>query len=63
MRGVRQRIRTAVAGIHVGNERGAKGVKVGNHLCVFSHLVELGNGQIGLAKTGSSGAGTSLRLC
>lgn len=55
-------IHTTVASVHISNERRAEGVKVGNHLGVLTHLVELGNSQIGLAKTGSSGAGTSLRM-
>ena len=34
--------RTAVAGVHVGDEWGAVGIEIGNHLGVFLHVVELG---------------------
>lgn len=51
---------TSVSSIHVGDQGWAEGVEVRDHLGVLTHFVQLGNGQIGLPKTGGCGSCTSL---
>lgn len=52
--------RTAVASVHISNQWRSKGVEIGNHVCVVSHVGELGNSKVRLAKSRSCRASTGL---
>lgn len=53
--------RTSITRIHVSNERRAKWVKIGDHLGVLAHLMELGNCQVRLPETRCGCTSSSLR--
>ncbi len=53
---------TAVAGVHVRNERRTLRVQVGDHLGMFSHVVQLCNAQICHAQAGRGRPGASLEV-
>lgn len=53
-------IHTAIASVHVCDKGRAKGVQVGNHVCVVSHIGQLGNSKVRLAEARSGRASTSL---
>lgn len=54
--------RTTIASVHVRNQRGAEGIQVGDHLRVFTHLVQLGNGKIRLAQARGRGTSSGLQF-
>lgn len=51
---------TTVTRIHVRDQRRAKWIKVGDHLGIIAHVMQLSNRQIRLAETGGSCPCTSL---
>ena len=51
--------RTAVACVGVGDE-GDGGIEVRNHFGMGSHVVEVGDAEVGVAEEGGRRAGTSL---
>lgn len=53
---------TSVACVHVGDQRRPVRVEVGNHLGVGTHVVEMGDAEVGLAEAGCCGAGAGLRM-
>lgn len=53
-------VRTAITSVHVSDQRRSKRVKIGNHVCIVSHIGELSDCKVRLAKARSCCASSSL---